>query len=833
MYFRFQRKSNLLKIGDDFAHLRAIHQNGDLEFVLYYSISPSIAIENEALTVNVTVFSRTVGKKSLFEGSQRGQVDAKRLVNNVLSQVSDAKNAAKQQELFTVAAKSSDISTKINNEVVGQLKAKVSPKNIVQMNKPVLKLVQSSEMKEAADVKPVLTRSTHVTLRDTYAVFSGSLDDDVTKLMSDMVIRQGIDPSHITSMTHRSVTSFDAVAGTLRPQRVQEFEHSPSSRLLNSHLFPQSSHQPSRTTDQMADSEYTQILVSEPVENVEVPVTVIIPKHARLQKGTEQSHFFAKFDLINGRSRGAVDSVTKSLDVSRHVQLYNTPRKPPIVRATKSEVTSRVNLEIKQLDPGATGVRIYKKVIHSSESEIEDYTLVSSHDVKSSNQSLLVQVELPKSSTAIYRVVPTGALGTLGFEYTNVVVRPKKFQQIKSIALVAQQIDVGVQLEARKIPPHVVAVEMKVRNLTTHEKEFRNVGSLITFIDDQTRAADFFVVIDKDVSPNNVYEYVTRLIYDNGISEQSGHAILDFIQPAPGKVDTKISDVVVDNNDDLNITFTINTTIVDTNIDVVKTLLKRQDIYDAFKDDVIREREFLKSLIAHNVQRIDLSTGKREDFGVVTSESFSDKDLRKNQSISPLVGGHKYRYEIVALVRSPETMFETLSKTKVDSITKRSYAFSPAKFLHPVTLSRGVLVSAQGLKSRFSKEAMSHGVIGSIETVEVSFDVEPARIVEATASRFDKFVNLLTWKLAGAIDQVDHFLIMKDTNGVRTVIGKAHSEFQHGNCQFAHQLTKRDEGAFTYVIAPCFNDYKMGASVESNVVLVDRFENDVARVARK
>jgi hypothetical protein len=262
------------------------------------------------------------------------------------------------------------------------------------------------------------------------------------------------------------------------------------------------------------------------------------------------------------------------------------------------------------------------------------------------------------------------------------------------------------------------------------------------------------------------------------------------------------------------------TEVVDTNQDIIKALLQRQDIYEQFQDDVLREREFLKSLIAHNVQRVDLTTGAREDFGVLTTTSFDDETLRKNQSIPVLKLGHKYRYEVTALLRTPESMFETLQKTKTDTITKKPYTYSPAKFMHPVTLKRGVLVTSSGLKTRFSKEAMSHGAIGATESIEVSFDEDVARVLDASVARFDSDLNVVTWKLRGSIDQVDHFLIMKEVHGVRTVIGKAHSEFAYGNCQYLHQLTARDAGSLVYVIVPVFNDYKTGAGAFTNSVIV-------------
>ena len=828
MYYRFQRRYNLLTVPDDFAYLRQVYQNGDLDFVFFYKISPHDAVAHEALTVNISVFARTITMTPMLEHSHLGFIDTRKLIKNILNHMPRAKSVNKQQAEFNVAFRRSDISTAINNEVVGQLRAKVPSNNIQQMWRSSLKLVPAGSVTSDAEIKPVLTQMAHSFTTDIHTVYSASIDENPTRLMHDMIYRQGIDPSHIIHLTHRSVPSVDAVGGLLRPSRALEHEHSPLTRLLNHHIFPTTAHHPPAYTNQVQDSSVVHVLTQAADTHVEIPTQVTIPRHALKLASRHHSHFFVKFELINGRTGVAIDTITKTLNTAQHAQLYYTPRRPPTVKVTKSELSSRANLEIKQNDPGATGVQVYKKNVFRAVVDIDDYTLIGTYNVKKNEQSLLVQVDLPRNSVAIFRVVPTGLNGTQGYEYTNVVVKPSHYKPVKSLSLTAQPIDIGVRLEVRQIPQHVVAIELKARNKSIFESEYRNVGSGITLIDETIRTADFFTLVDRDVSQNHIYEYVAKLVYESGTSELTANTIIDFITPVPGKVDTRIQNLVVSEARELNVTFDISTEIIDNNADVVKKLLHRQDIFVQFKDDVAREREFLKSLIAHNIQRVDLTTGAREDFGVVTTSSFSDEALRKNLAIQPLKAGHKYRYEVVALLRAPETMFETLSKEKVDVVTKKTHNFSPAKFLHPITLSRGVIVSSAGLKTRYAKEPMSHGAIGSVETVEATFDVDPANIIEASASRFDKYLNTITWKIEGDINSIDHFIIMKDVHGVRTVIGKAHSEFLYGNCQYLHPVSRRDEGSFVYVISPIFNDYKKGREVTTNSVVVEPFVKGVS-----
>lgn len=832
MFFRYNRRYNLLDVRDDFAHLQSIYDNGDLEFRFFYLVAPQDALVHEALTVNVSVLAKTIKQKPLLENTHTGHIDTRKLVNNVLRQVPNAKSAARQRDEFSVVSRVSDISSKINNETIGQLRAKVPAKNIQQMVKPILKLVQSSDIKELGDVKPILTQIAHNSIANIDIIHSASIDENPTHLMHDMLVRQGLDPSYITQLTHRSIPSVDTIGGILRPSKAQEVENSSVTKLLNFHLFPPITHDRPALTSHVKDGEVVHVLQHEPETLVEVSTTIVIPRHVLRLDGAANFNFFVKFELINGRTGVAVDTVVKSLDISRHTQLHYTPSRAPIVKVSKSDIRSYANLEIKQVDSAAGGIQIYKKNVYRASVDVDDYSLVGTYDLKHNEQPLLVKVDMPQNSVIIYRVVPVGKQGTQGFEYTNVVVKPGRYRQTNSLSLVTQLIDTGIKLEVRNIPKSVVAIELKARNKTTFEKEYRSVGDSIMLIDDNVRSADYFTIVDHEVLQNNIYEYAAKLVYGNGTDDIVGHAITEYIQPLVGKVDTKIDNVVVTYGTEPNVTFNIVTTIIDTHIDVVKNMLQRQDIYDMFKNDVLKEREFIKNLIAHNIQRVNLTTGERSDFGVIDSLSFSDADFRKNQAIGPLKFGQQYRYEVFALLRAPETMFETLSKEKVDLSTKKTYSFSPAKFLHPLALNRGVLMTSQGLRTRYSKEAMSHGVIGAAETVDVSFTNVSAQIVDAAASRFDKFFNVITWKVTGQIDQIDHFIIMKNVHGVRNIIGKAHSEFLYGNCQYLHPISRRDEGSFSYVIVPIFNNYKAGEQAETNLVVVEPFPSYI-RFLRK
>lgn len=827
MFYYENVKHNLLEVDNDFATLTNIDERGNPTFEFFYSISPSDAIAYNATLVLVTISQRHVGPGALAVENHDGSVNTHKLVNNIVGASTNIKSTIKQNEdEFVIAKYKSDISSKINNEIIGQLTPKIRKSNLPQRNKSVLKLVSVGDLHVSNEQKPLLNLIAHHTLYDIHTLRSSSIDVDPTSIMLDMITRQGIDPTHVLNLTHRSVHAEDSRAGTLRPSKAQEFDNTIATQLLNYFLFPTETHYRTNTSSDQERSDVIPVLVSEPQEKITVKVIGTIDisrlKKERLYKDKGGTNFNIKFDLVDSKTFQIVSSVTKQLDISLHTQIYYTPTIRPTVTVTKSEISSRANLEITQQDPGATGVVVYKKIVSVATVDAEDYSIIGKFKVNYKQQPLLVQVELPHSCAAIYRVIPVGQLGTNGSEYTNVVIKPAHYVKIKSVALSSQPTPTGVMLYARHIPHNVVSLAFKVKNMTTYEKNYRTVGDTILVVTDVMRAADHVTIIDSDVQRNNIYEYVVELYYKSGTSEISGYTTIEVIKPEPGKVDVKITDVNVDlSGNEPNVTFTITTDLIDSNIDVVKTLLQKQDNYDLFKTEVANERQFLKSLIAHNIQRVNLTTGMRENFGTITSTSFSDKDMRKNQSIRHLVLGHHYTYEIYPLIRNPETLFPSYLKTSVDPITRKTYSWNPSKSLHPLALDRGILVSAEGLRTRYSKDDMSHGRIGVVQKVDITFDDEISSIFDQTVSRFDKYRNIISWKIKGLISSVDHFIIMKDVLGVRTIIGKLHNEFETGNCRFIHKLTFRDSGAYQYVITPVFNTYKVGISVKTNFVLVE------------
>lgn len=824
MYIRLQNKTHILDVPDTFARLVSVLNNGDLQFEFTYSISQSAFVSKKASRVQVTVNSRNIAKKSLMGNSQRGSVDTAGLVTNIRTAVIDAQTAASARLSYQITTRASDVTARINNEVVSQLRSRVPMSQIQSMNRPRLALVPASSIKEKNDPQPILHR-----VVNTYAVpdfqqqLTSSLGEDPRSLMREMIFRQGLDPSHIFNLASRAQSEHASHGGLLNPQLANERTTDPATRLLNFFLFPPVINIPATSTDHVSDADMVNVLKTVTSDVVDVPVTVIVPNSRLMLERSPLTQIYVTFDLIDSESELPIDSVIKVLDLSKHLQVYYTPRLPPKVKASASEISSRVNLEIKQVDPGATEVQVFKKSVWIASAESDSYTLIGTYPLTAQDQSLLVQVDKPLQSSALYRVISRGKQSMQSFEYANVAIKPARYAADRSIALSAIPVDTGVKIEIRHIPTTVVAVQFLKWNLTKFDSKPSIVGDDVALVSDDLRQVDLITVVDTDVFENNTYRYAARLIYKDGNCEDFGDAMIDFIKPAPGAVDTKIENIVVDHDVRPNVTFTISTSTVDTDIDVVKRLLEHLGIDSHFTGDITAQRDELKQLIAHAVHRIDLNTGKREYFGIVTVPDFNDADLRKNQAIDPLEYGHRYRYEIYPLLRSAETMFDDFVKTSIDPVTKKSYTWSPAKFLHPLALSAGVLVSPSGARQRYAKDPMAFGAVGSVTTVEVSFDQDAVKVIDPVATVFDRSTNIVTWKTLGNIVQADSFIVFKEVHGIRTLLGKAHSEFMNGSCQYIHAVDHHDVGTMRYVIVPITNDYLVGAAAFTNTIVVEGF----------
>ena len=366
MYFRPERRFKILDIADDFAHLKRVRRDGTLDFEFFYRVSPNDVVTNDASVVRIEIFSRSIGFRPLLENTTLGNIDTRQLVRNIMTRSVDAKSVIKQRKQYVVATKKSDVTSKINNEIIGQLRANVPAKDIWQNYQTKLDYVPAASIKTSADVRPILDHVAHNFVAPAGSYDYTSFRDRPSRLMHDMIVRQGVDPTYIFDLTPRSIPAIDSFSGMLRPSCTYEVQNSPATRLLNYYVFPHSPCYPRYSYDNynsnsIPDGNLIAVLVRTPKTQIELSTILTVPNYSFNYDGGNNTHFFAKFELIDNTTGQSIDTIIKSFDISQHLKLFNTPKKPPIVKVSKSDFSARANIEIKQIDPGAKAVKIYKK----------------------------------------------------------------------------------------------------------------------------------------------------------------------------------------------------------------------------------------------------------------------------------------------------------------------------------------------------------------------------------------------------------------------------------------------------------------------------------------
>lgn len=840
MFYKAPKRRNIIQVDEEtFATLEHIREYptviDELEYTRWkwykfnfrYRIPIYDVFKHNVFNVRVRVLTRVLTLRELVSRI-RGRVLTRQLINRVLWQMIYARNLRSRQTQYTVSTRLSDIGAYVNNETLGDLRRGTRPENIASYRRKKLLTKQVSDFQERGENKALLGG---YAWRDVNNANQVTKDDFTSQffsraLMHDLIIKRGIDPSYIANMSHRSVTGRQAVGGLVRKTRSlarsTDSESDPQTRLLYSHIFRTNQQTTVRSTEEISEQQTKiQTYEEEPRTHFEIPVSMWLFSERMRIGNDDNTNLIVKFDLVHNGTGMTIDEVVMPLDIEKHIENYRIPLEPPEMKLARAEDLSKFNIELTARDTKVRKVRLFQKRIHRNSPKINDYIAIGDYELSHWNRTQRIPIIVSVNDYTIYRAVPMGTSDQLSHEFSSIVAKPRRVYPIKAVSLVTRLEEAGIGLELRNIPSDVISVQFLVRDLTIFEKNWRSISSPKA-IDGPTRQIDLMLMTDGIVKNQHVYEYTVKLFYKAGDTEYAGHAVVEFIKSESGIVATEISEVEIDQGtSEPNVRFQINTRLLDDNIDMLTGLLKLREIDTYFQGAIENERDLFKKLVAHNIQRINLTTGEREDFGIITDQVFNDVLYRKSNAVKPLDPICQYRYEVYPLLRSPETLFENLNKGMLDAVTKKPYNYNPAKFLHPVTLNRGMLVTPTGRRTLFSKQEMSHGIVGNVSIVEAQFEEDPTSIREVQVTRIDYNTFRLEWQVTGLISHIDHFIIIKDVLGVRTIIGKVHSEFASATAFYLHKLGSDDVGQFKYSIIPVFNNYSVGTEEESELIEIN------------
>jgi len=819
----------------------------------------SVPPRNLRLSSGVSSGAGEISSKSLSLGASSSKtIKANTIIDNILLSSSDLKNQKENNKKKIIKSHFSDPTANLDNSV--SFKANSNKSRTFSSNLSF----SSSRTRSSIKLKLVQPNLRNFSSRTATPVFqtnslklsSLSNSKKTTSKLSLSLISKGVDPtqgltSNFVRNTFRSVSGMTNPSSSRRrsglklgtkdktsgPRSLSSSRKKKKKNKLKigsgkkvspdelSHLQELILDSPEvRDSEDLELNSFVPIVVREQEPNTETITTFIIPDNL-----IEGDNFYVKFELFD-LNDVIVEQSIKRVQHSKIIKIFFTPNFPPEVRLVDFRKIGANSLEIRQIDPVATSIRIYRKRI-SPDSQVRkaNYEFVQEIDLEESDGTINFIDVVNNGTTIIYRVIPIGPNDQVGSIFSNIVAVPAPFKGSKKnkkhlfSVVVAQPSLSGIDVRVSNVSSEVSFLKVFRKDLTLHEKQFTTIshkisGNKIIKVGENSPSEIF---VDTEVKFGHIYEYCAVFIFPDGKEEIStGCDTIEYIPFSEGLVKIVTSEPEIINSfSSVDVQFDIESIIEESNLDRVKKALERQGLLSLFETSLEKERGKLQSLISHKIKRINLTTGAIEHFPTFSEKRFSDEFLRERGNVSPLESGNSYLYFISTLLRVPETMFEDVEKEVTDS-RGRTYTFKPNRFLHPLILSTGAIVNTNSILRNHSKDEFGFGNIGNIHEVSVSLESLFPEISNAKVKNIGGKKNVVTWNVRGDKNLIDHFIIIQRRMRMEEIVGTVHPITDSNLLEFIDLLEEDEIGEMDYRIVPVYNNYKHGSESKTNKVIV-------------
>ena len=813
-----KREQNIIDVQEDFANLYKIDANladGSYHYKFQYFVNPQKAFRNNAITVEIFLSKDpyVVKTQKIFESSIPEEVITNvRLKNQRQKDSYRSYDLVKDNTVF-VPSITSDITRFISNQTVSKFSRNAKDSKSVVSTRTSMKAVKVSDLTSRNISMPILEVNTSKPRESASSV-------ELRQKAANVLFQKKLDPAVFVGRRSNSIISTRSSYSGTTPKKSENSNKEDDvlvSSLLSGWLGNSDANKGQGDIQMVPVVETSESLVVE--EQMSIPISYL-----------DLDSFYVVFRLKN-KHGVIIQTVSNLVEHGKQVAMMKIPSIPPLIVAPPKSSFGGTTINLKQLDPSGTAIRLYRKSFSTLES-MKDSTYSLVGEVKCTTSDGFVPIfDYPNSiDPVIYRAISVNSNGLLGSEFSSAVVENFRGIVAKTSAVNQKPCFVtisstilpsGISLKLSNFPSEPIAFELKKRDLSLGEKTFTSI-SIPTLLDSLQSSS--IVVEDTSLSLKHIYEYVVFLHYKTGeIKQSSSRHIVSFKPVSSNIVSIEVSpvDIQQSGGNEIDVTFSITKKVIQNSADQVKNFLTKQGFLGEFQDDIIANREKLGNLFAIGLKRQNLSTGELEDFGILEDdENFSDVQAGVIAGTKPLQAGYEYKYMLTAYARNIESLLPKLVKTNSD-IPNLEYSYTPSDWTHPITLEDGNLVTEGSLKRNHSSKSFSFGSIADSKEFQVS-------LAEVLPSIYDgkaKFLPgrksvLVQWKVQGNINKIDHFIIVLDILGMKTIVGKSHNVSNSNYFQFLDTLDNQESGGLTYFIVPVYFDYSRGVELKTNQVIV-------------
>lgn len=838
-----KRQQGILFLPDDFAILDSITSDGYYHYDIKYSADVVKAVKNGSIKVKINVSSRSSIQRV---PNPLASLSGRAIVSNLLLGSAQRRDATRSFDSSFILSINSDISSKISNSkttglsgfsnglkvgnrgsITADTFGKFAAKTGTYASRKTLTLMPVSELNAQNVAHPI-----HQTTSYKNNVFSELSNTYQSKeLMEDLIFNDGVDPSSIAKRTNFIASTKSQLSG-LSTQSSANRPHVQFDRsLFNQDMLRASlvgSEKDSPTNQfSLPEASMVNVQIEKTTNFVDIEEELLIPV------GSVNDTFYLLFQLLDSDGN-EVETIEGVVSHARNLSIASIPILPPLVTASGggSKIGENV-IEIKQQDPNAVGVLIYRRILGKNTPQINaEYTLVSTERFKIADGARRFVDSVNNYSPVLYRVVPFNQYDLKGSDYGSVLVQSRTFSSTRGssstslsrrktfVSISHTVLTTGIRLEVSNIPSSPVALQLYRRNLGNNGQNRLMVGESFFTNTNGNNASVFFT--DPFVTIGNIYEYSIQLIYKDGSVEFSPTNLVVGFNPASKSIINTVTTppAIIRTGNQIDVTFDLTSTIIEGTMDLLKKALTEQDLLSFWSADIIANKSSLQNLIAYSITRTDITTGLIESFGVIVDRNFSDSKLGARNGVSPIVEDHAYRYTINTHFRSTESSISTFTRVVQNTVSPNlSYTLLPSKWYHPITLRDGNIVSAGSLQRNHSQSHFTFSDVADKQEVSISLVHNLPSITNGFVQKIGADKVMLQWKVQGDIKKVDHFVIIQEVLGMRTIVGKAHNISESNTVQFIDKLNKDEHAELTYYIVPIYFDWSRGTSLKTNKVI--------------
>lgn len=810
------RKTNIISFPNEFCLLEKIDTKGYYCYSISYQINPTEAMKSNAYLVKIYVSKESFANKTTNIFNQKSDSD-QQVVENILTNNSAnrdlTRNISKDNILVEL---NSDFTKKIPNNVASSLKNSQFSKKKKEIKLELLETLKSKNINPTIfDINLIPESKTNI---DT-----SKQAIDVQQTSMDLLINQSIDPALYSSKNRLIVPTIKAKDGTI--SKTNDIKTMAGTVLVDS--LSSYSQNSSIIAETLSNSDTIPIEVLVDDNFITVTEQVLIP----ISLGNLPELYLVA-ELIDQNSV-PVQTESRVIQHSKNIINLQIPKLPPIVSAINH--FGRTILEFKQVDENAVSINIYRKILPlTTQNNDSTYTFVSNVKCTKQDETKRYEDKISNLNPVIYRLIPIDTNGNMGSEFTSIISKAKTgninvqelmAKRTNNFAVLTYRMETdGITVEVKDIPSGVISVELY------RQDQFSRMPIMIAppiQITSKGNTTVFFK--DTKVSLGRIYQYIGKILFRNGTSLAISNKLIVEYNPERTNIvnTTLVNPKVVQTPIGPDVQFSFNSNFAAKDEDDIQKALNVQGLNQYFLNDIRKDK--LQELIAYHVTRVNMSSGQIEEFGTITDSDFSDTKFGPVKGVAPLQAGNDYKYIVNTHLRSADTLLQNFVKEVTGSInfagivplqTGSNYKFQPYKWRHPIALEKGNIISENTLKTNHAKTQFTFGKIGNITSTTLSLSTPIPTIFDALATKLNSTLTRVQWKIQGEANKIDHFIVMIDILGKRTIAGKCHNITNTNQFQFYDVLDDGEMGSLTYYIVPVYYDYSRGKEVNTNKVYI-------------